>query len=385
MLLEQVLSRPAGSPGLLLRADVCEADGRAALVRDVLAAANADAGPVRHVVCGVEPVAGRIRVLGLDRDALERFRAFAGGLADLIEPSLELKPVFAEANGGAVAVLQVSGCNDPPYTLRERVSDTMRTGACWVSAGGELRPARREDLDRIYARRNEPTAVSVEIGMNGDPACQQAEFTVPDSSCPPSERARQQLLAAINAKKAAEEVLETEDTGMARLSHARIFGQSVPFVPRGMDTLIQQYNLATDDCADADQFYFYEQQAVRLELTVRNNEQSPLDAVEVELNLPQVPGFEVAERLCPDPDGSRSGIEFALLGYPEVRCMARQAVVRANIGTLPAGRALPLFETPLRLRVGPGMRGMKVAIKYQLTARGLVEPLRGRLKLVFRR
>jgi len=35
--------------------------------------------------------------------------------------------------------------------------------------------------------------------------------------------------------------------------------------------------------------------------------------------------------------------------------------------------------------VGPEMCGMKVAIKYQLTASGLAKPIRGRLKLVFRK
>jgi hypothetical protein len=45
----------------------------------------------------------------------------------------------------------------------------------------------------------------------------------------------------------------------------------------------------------------------------------------------------------------------------------------------------PRFETPLRIRVGPEMRGMKVTIRYLPTARGLVDPVRGRLKLVFRR
>ena len=56
-------------------------------------------------------------------------------------------------------------------------------------------------------------------------------------------------------------MLGGEDTGLARLAHARIFGADEPFVRRGVDTLVEQYNCTTDEYSDADNYYYYEQQA----------------------------------------------------------------------------------------------------------------------------
>lgn len=385
MLLEKILAQAPDAPSLLLRRDVYAEDDYPALIRDVLAAANADAGSTRHVLFGVQAMGGRIHVHGLESDALDRFQELSRGLAELIEPDIQLTPILAEAHGKPVAALQVSGCANPPYTLRKGVAEDMRTGACWVQAGGDLRPARRADLERIYARRAAVPAVPVEIGLNQDPGCLQIQLDVPDTYRPPSQRARAKLLSAINANKAAAGMLGGEDTGLARLAHARIFGADEPFVRRGVDTLVEQYNCTTDEYSDADNYYYYEQQAVKLDFTVRNNEPDALDGVEVELNLPQVPGFQVAERLYFDPAGEGSEIESRLAGYPEVDKGVGRATVNVKLGSLAPGVAQPLFEKRLRLHVGPEMCGMKVAIKYQLTASGLAKPIRGRLKLVFRK
>lgn len=385
MLLEDILNQAPESDALLLRRDTYGEDQRAALVRDVLALANAAAGEIRHLLFGAEAADGKVAVHGLDRDAIERFRQLGSDLATLIEPPLRVAPLLAEMQGKRVAALEISDCGNPPYTLRQRITDDMRTGACWVRDLDDVRPARREDLDRIYARRAAQPSLPVEIGLNDDPACLQLRLPVPDSSQPPSQRARDQLLSAINAKKTANRMLGNEDTAMARLAHARIFGADTPFVQRGMDTLIEQYNRAADEYAVADRHYYYEQQAVKLSLAIRNCQPVTLENLQLEFSLPQLSGFVVADRLYGDADGGRTAIESQLAGYPEVSLAPDRATVRVNLEGLAPGQQRPVFETPLRIRVGPEMRGMKVAMKYRLTAAGLNETLHGRLKLVFMR
>ena len=172
---------------------------------------------------------------------------------------------------------------------------------------------------------------------------------------------------------------------MAKLAHARIFGADEPFIARGVDTLVEQYNCTTDEFSDADNHYYYEVQALKLDFAVRNNQAYALDDVEVELDLPQVPGFQVADRLHFDPADGGSEIESRLAGYPEVHKGTDRATVNVSLGTLQPGVSQSLLEKRLRLHVGPEMSGMKVAIKYRLTAKGLAKPIRGRLKLVFRK
>lgn len=385
MLLDDILTLASDSADLLLRRDMYADGDQGHLVRDVLALANADAGDIRHLVFGAERVGKGIRVCGLDRAAIQRFRRFGYDLPVLIEPKLRVAPIFAELDGKPVAALEISDCKNPPYTLRRQITEDMRTGACWVRDGDSIRPARREDLDRMYGRHSAKPSVRVEVGFNGDPTCQEVRLDVPDTSQPPSQRAREQMLSIISAKKAANEMLGVDDTGIARLAHIRIFGPDAPFVQQGMDTIVQQYNHATDEYEDADRYYYFEQQAIRLDLAVRILQDASMQGVVIDLSLPRVPGFTVAERLYPDPQGRRTGIESRLVGYPLVTHLRKHAAVQVSLGTLWPGQVISIFETPLRIRVGPEMRGMKVALNYRVSARDLPEPEQGRLKLIFRR
>jgi len=384
MLLAEILNQRAESSAVLLRRNLYANDEQSDLVRDVLALANSATGDIRHLLFGAEQTGAGVKIAGLDRPAVDRLRSLGDGLADLIEPALRVSPILAEVDGKQVAGLEIRGCGNPPYTLRQRIAEDMRTGACWVRDLEDVRPARREDLDKMYARHEMQPMVPVEIGLRDDPACLQLRLDVPDTSKPPSQQARAQLLSAINAKKAANQVLCDDDTGLARLAHARIFGADTPYVQRGMDTLIEQLNGTNDGYEHADLHYFYEQQALKLPLTICNRQPAPLENIEIEFSLPQVPGFEVAERLHSDPNGHQSVVESRLAGYPEVKKGPDRATVRIKLGSLAPGQSQAVFETPLRIRLGPQMRGMKVAVRYRLSATGLQETQQGRLKLVFR-
>nr|MDJ0928519.1 hypothetical protein [Gammaproteobacteria bacterium] len=249
--------------------------------------------------------------------------------------------------------------------------------------GADVRPARRQDLERIYSRREKGVTPPVRIGFGENADNEQLEVEIPDTSCPPSLRAREQIRLAMDARKSAQKILGREDTGMARLAHARIFGADMPFIRRGMDTLVENYNHIADDYRDADRHYYLEQRAVKLNFTLRVGDLGSLQNVAVDFSLPQTAGFEVADRIVSDPDSDQSDVENRLLGYPNVTRTRESATFRIELGNLGASESCTLLDTPLRIAVGRELRGRKVAIRYLLTADNLPQPLHGRLKLVF--
>jgi hypothetical protein len=385
MLLEEILTENPNSAAMLLRRDMYAEGEQGHLVRDVLALANGATTKSRHLLLGAEQVGDAIQVCGLDRDAIRRFRLFGYDLPALIEPELKIVPIMVEVEGKPVAALEISDCNNPPYTLRRQIAEDMRTGACWVRDQGVIRPARREDLDRMYGRGPAEPPTPLQLGFNNDPTCQQLELQVPDSSQSPSSQTRERILSVINTKKASNKMLGYDDTGILRLSHVRIFGPDTPFVQHGMDTLVMQYKQASDDSKEADEHYYFEECAVQINLSIQNPQQVSLQDIVVELSIPKVSGFEVADRLHSSPEKQMTEMESRLAGYPRVDISEKHAKVSACVGTLGPGQVLPVFEMPLRIAVGPEMRGMKVAIKYHMTSQDLEEDLQGRLKLIFAR
>ena len=385
MLLDEILTKNPNSAAMLLRRDMYAEGEQGHLVRDVLALANGATAGSRHLLLGAEQVGDGIQICGLDGDAIRRFRLFGYDLPALIEPELKVVPIMVEVEGKPVAALEISDCNNPPYTLRRQIAEDMRTGACWVRDQGVIRPARREDLDRMYGRGPAEPQMPLQLGFDNDPTCQQLELEVPDASQPPSSRTRERILSVINAKKATNKMLGYDDTGILRLSHVRIFGPDTPFVQHGMDTLVMQYKQANDDLKDEDEYYYFEECAARINLSIQNPQQVSLQGIVVDLSIPKVPGFEVVDRLYSSPEKQMTEMESCLAGYPRVNRSVKHAKVSVCMDTLGPGQMLPLFEMPLRIAVGPEMRGMKVAIKYHITSQDLEDDLQGRLKLVFAR
>lgn len=382
-MLQQLLNETANRRGLVLWPEAPRADQQVAVAQQLLALANLDLEGTRRIVFGVEQGVSGACVLGLEPEQVQAVTLLSRDLPGMIEPALQVNAVIAEIDGRRIAVLEIDGCENPPYVLRNAIAAELRTGACWVQDEEGLRPARRTDLDRMYRRRGQ--VVPVRVGIGTDPDCQEWSLAVPDTSEPPSRLAQRKLQLAIDAKKTAAQLDCDEDTAMARLAHARIFGVDEPYVARGIETLVEQYNASTDEFRDQDEHYFREQRAVKFNCTLSNLTAGALDDVLLELMLPHQRDFLVCDRLYRKPDAPTSKVEQRLLGYPEVHLKDQAASIQARLGRLEPGATLQAFETALRIAVGPGMRGRKVAVKYRLTAAGLDEPLRGRLKLQFSR
>jgi hypothetical protein len=135
--------------------------------------------------------------------------------------------------------------------------------------------------------------------------------------------------------------------------------------------------------ADADNHYFYEEKALQLNLIVSNDGEEIVRDVEIELGFPQLPDFDVADHLYISPFDKRSPHELKNLGYPKVQREDAAIMVRSSIGVLAPHSPEPAFRCALRMAVGPGMQGKKIAIHYTLRGQNKQEFGRGRLKIIF--
>jgi len=386
MLLEQLLSQPSEQPNLLYRASTYPEGRTSHLVRDIIALANSDHGAARYIIFGVERPGDKDAMIGLGEEQLALLRQQNRDLARLIEPSLEIAPVYAQVNGKIFAAVEISACDNPPYVAREDVSQSLRRGECWVIGNAGIRPAQREDFDRMYARsgiRDEPLE-PVSVGLGEDLDCRLMTIAIPDRSALPSQIAVRKLKQSVEARRSARSMLGHHDTGIARLVHARLHGNDVPFDPSGTATLVEEFRSAKSAYRDADEHYLYEQRAIRLNLVLCNNGEETLRGAVLELSLPRVPGFDVADRIHHAPGDEVARREAELMGYPLVRKTKYSARVIAELGDLEQKREQPVFDCPLRLAIGPEMKDQKIALRYAIAASGLDEPLRGRLKLKFR-
>jgi len=204
-----------------------------------------------------------------------------------------------------------------------------------------------------------------------------------DTSDPPFAKEKKDVKQALNLKKAIKDTVSTITTRILSLGRAPAQVAAVDPDERDMDSQTDVVRATVVLFGDAENHYYYEEKALELNLAVCNKGTESIDGVSIELGFPRLPDFDVADRLYVSPFDKRSSFELKNLGYPEVERFDDGILVRSTIGLLSPGSPTQAFRCPLRLAVGPGMQGRKLAILYALHGQNGLSLGKGRLKIKF--
>lgn len=386
MQFEKLLQQSPEAPGLLLQGNPWGVAEHAVLLREVLGLANAATKGPRCILFGVRIDDTKLSYLKLSDSELQLLEAYPDLVSRYIEPRLTVETVAGTANGHLLAALIIKSCENPPYMIKTDASRDLPRGSCWVREGGLCRPAQRADLDRMYQNSSkfQPATEQnvVQFGIGADPNQKMLTLSIPDVSSPPAAQIAARLKKEIEAREAARQI-NIEETGLARLMHARFYGNDQPFAGHGLDTLVQRYKTVVDTHGEQDNYYFFETQAIKLNFSVVNTSQTALLNVRISLTLPYAESFRVADQLYGPVDKPISRKESELMGYPAVQRRPKAAQVIVKLTNLEPSSVTPVLEQSLRIAVSPELAGKKVALRYLVEANGLVRPEEGTLKLAF--
>lgn len=388
MLPENLILQTNESLKVCARKHAYGTSGRADLIRDIMGLANLAGTDPGYIVLGASlDDDGAIEVTGLNERELAEIEGYPELVRQYLEPALTVRVSVSSMKGKLVGVLEIDGCDNPPYMVCTDLSQDLKSGACWIREPDLFRSARRADLDRMFGAESSglqesvPSGPCVVIGFEDDPTAQQIAIRIPDLDSAPSALAAKRLQDQISVVKAAGEH-DVADSAVARLVHTQQYGSDTPYDERGVNTLVENFNSVGDEYQEADEYYFRESNALKLNFSIRNDSTQILEEVAVVMTLPVVDEFKVVESLCPAP--GRSSHENDLLDYPEVSYYQGAAQVRQELDVLKPDAQQELFETSLRVALQPAIRGKKIAIRYALHARGLNEPQEGVLKLLIK-
>ena len=111
--------------------------------------------------------------------------------------------------------------------------------------------------------------------------------------------------------------------------HVREHGIEAEFDSRDINTLTDLHGSIGYEHAEADDYYFFEEKALKLNLTICNEGEDGLEDVSIELAFPRIQDFDVADRLYTGPDDERTQLEIEKADYPDVQRVKHAAFSRA--------------------------------------------------------
>lgn len=350
------------------------------LLRDVIALANAAVVGRRFLILGVaDPDGGERRFPGVSARSWKIFCTVVPDfLARTVEPALRITLQQVKIDDALVGALCLERCEDPPYLLSRRVSATLPAGGGWIRRGVRQRRLLRKHLQRIFEARFKREEIGdVAVGFPGELPREELMLPVLPLDSLPSAFAANKIERKLTAKRVSKSVLGHTDSRIARLVHAQVSGEGVPYVEQGTGTMLAILGAVPHENAVADNHYQFELRAHRLNLMLNNLGDKVQTDLVLTLKIPCIDGVEVADRVYPalGTRGPKHGM------YPKVDVGPKTIAVQVAGLRIPRRGSIEAFFEPLRLILREGAAGQTIRIAYCLQGPTLAKPVQGRLKI----
>jgi hypothetical protein len=351
------------------------------MLRDVIALANASVVGRRFLFLGVsDRPGGERRFPGITERSWKSFSSvFPAFLEHAVEPPIPVSLQAVDIDGALIGAVCLDICDDPPYLLARRISESLPAGGGWIRSGTRQERLLRKHLQKIFeARFQRQECGDIAVGFPGDLPREELVLPVMPLEALPSEEVARKLNRMIDARRVSKAVLGRSDTRIARLVHAQVVGSAEPYRERGTKTLRALVRKAPLEHLEADAYYQFETRAHRLNLLLNNLSDRAQKDLTLTLKFPRIDGVGVADRIH-SPPGERSSKHGP---YPKVDVGPRTIVVQARGLEIPFGGSIAAFYEPLRLLLREEVAGQTIRVAYSLQGPTLGRPVRGRLKIL---
>jgi len=384
--LSKIVRSAAPGPGVQFRKAAYGTKDIRRFLRDVIAVANAEVEGNRYIIVGVEHDGDTAKtVLDVDEREFSGKPAYQSLVAEFVEPPIriEYQPLMLDEK--RVGIFEIFDCRDRPYMMRADHSVRLRRGDAYVRIENTPVKMGRRQLQELFEQkiRGSLPEGAVEIGFNGEIIYKDLRVPTIDLSQMPSAIERGKLRELIDIKKQSRELGST--SGLARLTHVRLFGSDNPYEDRTPTSLLQEQSAAEETYEHDDRHFLFETNAQKIQIIVLNQADIPIENASLSLLMPQHEAFYIANRLPKIlHDGKfvdRGPVELA--DYPSVVLKNDVIHVFCSLGDVPSGVPVPAFERSLRICVGTELRGRKFGIRYVLDGKNLRRPVKGKLRLLF--
>ena len=355
-------------------------------LRDVIAMANATIEGSRYIVTGAEfDTKGRKRMYSVDRGDFSGKPAYQSLANDHIEPPIRIRYQPATVEGERVGVFEIGDCQDRPYMMRIDYSETLRRGDAYVRINDSAVKMGRRQLQSMFEKKfkDSVSAANVEIGFPGDIIHKDTKIATCNLDKLPSLIASSKLHELIEAKSRVH--ASAANTMVARLTHARLFGSDSPYEERSTEEIMGEMRELERRYRNHDNYFLFEEHATPLQLVVYNQGAEEIRDASLSLVMPNHNDFHVATQLpkIPRDDGFIDRTPSELSEYPSISLRDESVHVSVKLGDIEPGEPTEVFNVPMRICVGIGLKDRRIGIQYSLFAQNLRTAAKGKLRLIF--
>lgn len=367
---------------------------KTSLLKDIMSMANANSTDKKYIIIGVKDIPGSDReIIGLDR--ISDQANLENIVQENIEPTINFKYYPYYYKEKMVGIIEIDNNANPPYMMKKDMS-SLKKGDMWIRKGSRQSRIVREDIDRMFSvRSNTIDSQKIKIGI-GNNLDSEKTITIPeiDKEKLPSniEKIRlQNLLNRLKKFENGELEIKNDITKQYLFSEYRPSEKAIQIGNNSLGmpiyndekTLKSRIKKASENFYDEDFYFFFEENSVKLNFSILNNTDVFLEDVKVQFKIDsQV--FVVSNHLPQKPNYSEFGNRipsFANNAYPEVEDREDYYVIVEYFENIRHKEIIQIFSEDIRCVFNKDYKRKETSIEYELSARNLVNPIKGELML----
>ena len=351
-----------------------------ALIKDLMAMANANLSSDRYIVVGVKHRPdGTREYLGIDEKEFIDSATYHQLIRENVEPEIHFDYQPYRFEGTLLGVFRIYDCVDQPYMMRKQFSSSLRQGDSYIRKGSHQTRMMRQDFDRILLKKSESGFTGV-IRFGFDVAGTPKEIKIPatDKIKLPSDRAAEKIQAILAERQRPGFTQVEQLYNLASMSS--LLTGARPYEHRNTDELEENLQKVKETYLKDDLYELYEEKSTKLNLVLINDGDTYVEDTTLKLEIPRLDGLRVATKIHDKPD--RSGpfnipiVRPNIWGvhYPSVKYHKEYIEVRTSLGALRHGIPTLAFNKPIRMVVENNLIGQKIHLNCVLFGKQLRVP-----------
>lgn len=355
-----------------------------ALIKDIMAMANANVSGDRYIIVGVKHRPdGTREYLSIDDKEFVDSAIYHQLLRENVEPEIHFDYLPYSFEGSLLGVFRIYDCVNQPYMMRKAFGTGLRQGDAFTRKGSHQTRLMRQDLDRIFLKRGESGFTGViRIGFDDPRGLKEVTLSAADKIILPSDLAAKKIRSILAEREQPDrgELMRIQRMFESGLIRSSIFGPT-SYAQRSTEELRENLEHVKDTYRDDDLHELYEVKGTKINLLIVNEGETYVEDTSIKVDIPKLEGLRVARRIYPKPVRSSNPFEAITArpfmyghNYPKVRNLVKHVEVRSSIGNLRHGIPTLAFDEPIRIVIENNLIGQKILLGCTLYGKQLRAP-----------
>lgn len=364
-----------------------------ALIKDIMSMANANSNATKYIILGVkDDINGEREIIGLDEVSDQAI--LENIIQENVESIIEFKYYKYLYKSKKLGIIEIYDNNDKPYMMKKDYKN-LKKGDSWIRKGSRQSRVVKEDINEMLKNKmNYFDYRKLKIGIGSSLSNEMTlKFPVINYENRPSNVKKRHLRSLLEKLKEFEQEEFTINDLIMQLGSPE-YRAATKEIRIGYDRLgfpiycnekklLEKIARVEEDYVEEDNYFFFEENSVKLNFSIYNDNNIFLEDVKIEFNIPK-DVFLVAERILEKPEYDSFGMKLPpsfIMRYPNVELENNYYVVTEYFDNIRHKDLTRIFSEDLRCCKVRKYKGNKINIKYKISAKNLDTPIEGTLDL----